>query len=129
MRSGTISLDNLKRNGPSVDDYADIILDQAHVLDVHDNYFLLMKPKGAAILYDDFYCIYGDSLCRVRHTPGTSRRLLIDMFERGMRLCRESIRTFTLEREIESELHYLVQEKERNYRFQNAREYAMEKCF
>ncbi|OLQ11127.1 Serine/threonine-protein kinase NIM1 [Symbiodinium microadriaticum] len=81
MRSGTISLDNLKRNGPSLDDYADIILDQAHVLDVYDNYFLLMKPKGAAILYDDLYCIYGDSLCGVRHTAGTSRRLLIDMFE------------------------------------------------
>lgn len=60
----------------------------------------------------------------VHHKATPFRRLLLEVFLVGYRPVPEALKLFLRCKEPLNELHYLVQENERNCMYSNAREYA-----
>ena len=76
------------------------------------------------MVYSDLYSAYDKNVSGVQHEKKSSRRLLIDVFQQGLRPIKHEIRTYMISTEDMDEAHFLVHPKERNCRYWNAREYG-----
>ena len=120
VESRAVDLNLLASDGSGIEDWAA----QKYTLDISENPSDLLKKKGAAVVYSDLYSAYDKNVSGIQHEKKSSRRLLIDVFQQGLRPIKHEIRTYMISTEDMDEAHFLVHPKKRNCRYCSAREYG-----
>lgn len=119
-----VDLDLTSSRAPSLIDWADVHLRMQKPFNFYANSYDMLKPKGAAVFFQDLFSVFSSEESGGNKSRRTHRRLLLDIFVFGLPDGKELMTKFMEADEDMDALLFLVQEKERNYRHNNAREYA-----